>query len=83
MTQYIPFLRLSLPIACVHVQNTSPSQIKSMAQYLNRLGKLNGPRRDQFSVEYTQNLQKLVGDVAVEICEKHIKVCTAHDYDQE
>ena len=54
-----------------------------MAQYLNRLGKLNGPRRDQFSVEYTQNLQKLVGDVAVEICEKHIKVCTAHDYDQE
>ena len=49
-----------------------------MAQYLSRLGKLNASRRDQFPSDYTQNLQKLVGDVAVEICEKHIKVCAAH-----
>ena len=49
-----------------------------MAQYLSRLGKLNASRRDQFPSDYTHNLQKLVGDVAVEICEKHIKVCAAH-----
>ena len=49
-----------------------------MAQYLSRIGKLNASRRDQFPSDYTQNLQKLVGDVAVEICEKHIKVCAAH-----
>ena len=58
------------PFAHIHTH----TQIKSMAQYLSRLGKLNLPRKERFSEDYMQNLNRLVGDVAMEICEKHIKV---------
>ena len=47
--------------------------IKTMAQYLSRAGKLAGNRRDRFSSSYMKELENLVGMLAQEICEKHIK----------
>lgn len=33
------------------------------------------PRKEHFSVKFMEDLEVLVGGVAVEICQKHIKVC--------
>lgn len=45
-----------------------------MAQYLNRANKLQSSRKDNFSVKFMEDLETLVGVVAVEICQRHIKV---------
>lgn len=47
--------------------------IKSMAQHLHRVGKLNSPRRERFSVKFMKDLETLICNVAVEIAERHIK----------
>ena len=51
-------------------------QIKSMAQHLSNLGKLNSPRTERFSSKFMEDLDTLVGSVAMEICNKHVQVCT-------
>ena len=45
-----------------------------MAQYLSRSGKLQASRKDHFSVKYMEDLENLIGSVAGEICQWHIKV---------
>ena len=60
-----PHLSLSLSLTL---------QIKSMAQHLSNLGKLNFPRRDRFSTKFMEDLDTLVGSVAMEICNKHVQV---------
>ena len=45
-----------------------------MAQYLSRNGKLQASRKDHFSVKYMEDLETLIGSVAWEICQWHIKV---------
>ena len=45
-----------------------------MAQHLHRVGKLNSPRRERFSVKFMKDLETLICNVAVEIAERHIKV---------
>lgn len=49
-------------------------QIKSMAQNLNRNNKLHSPRKEHFSNKFMEDLETLMGVVAVEICQRHIKV---------
>ena len=49
-------------------------QINSMAQYLSRNNKLHTSRKDHFSIKYMEDLETLVGSVAMEICQCHIKV---------
>ena len=49
-------------------------QIKSMAQYLNRSNKFQSSRKEFFSVKFMEDLETLVGNVATEICQRHIKV---------
>ena len=49
-------------------------QVKSMAQHLSNLGKLNSQRRDRFSSKFMEDLDTLVGSVAMEICNKHVQV---------
>lgn len=51
-----------------------PIQIKSMAQYLNRTNKLQSSRKEHFTVKFMEDLETLIGAVAVEICQRHIKV---------
>lgn len=49
-------------------------QIKSMAQHLSNLGKLNSQRAERFSSKFMEDLDTLVGSVAMEICNKHVQV---------
>lgn len=45
-----------------------------MAQYLNRSNKFQTSRKENFTVKFMEDLETLVGIVAVEICQRHIKV---------
>lgn len=45
-----------------------------MAQYLNRTNKLQSSRKEYFAVKFMEDLETLIGVVAVEICQRHIKV---------
>lgn len=45
-----------------------------MAQHLSNIGKLNALRRDRFSSKFMEDLDTLVGSVAMEICNKHVQV---------
>ena len=49
-----------------------------MAQHLSNLGKLNSQRAERFSSKFMEDLDTLVGSVAMEICNKHVQVymCT-------
>lgn len=49
-------------------------QIKGMAQHLNRTNKLYSPRKERFSIKFMEDLETLVGAVAMEICQSHIRV---------
>ena len=49
-------------------------QIKSMAQSLQRTGKLDGDRKSRFSQKFLKDTEVLIGMVSSEIAEKHIKV---------
>ena len=51
-------------------------QIKAMAQHLNNSDKLNSQRRDRFSAKFMEDLDTLVGSIAMEICNKHVQVHT-------
>ena len=55
-----------------------PLQVKSMAQQLNKQGKLNEDRRTRFSQKYLKEVEQLIGMVSSEIADKHIKVSIVH-----
>lgn len=58
-----------------------------MAQYLHRTSKIQSLRKERFSVKFMEDLETLIGAIAVEICQRHIKVglsvacngCKTHD----
>ena len=50
------------------------TQIKAMAQHLNNSDKLNSQRSDRFSTKFMEDLDTLVGSIAMEICNKHVQV---------
>ena len=68
--QYIGSLALLLFLFLIHMQ------IKAMAQHLNNSDKLNSQRRDRFSAKFMEDLDTLVGSIAMEICNKHVQVHT-------
>ena len=47
-----------------------------MAQHLSSSGKLNSQRRERFSTKFMEDLDTLVGSIAMEICNKHVQVHT-------
>ena len=50
------------------------TQVKSMAQHLNKTNKLEEDRRKRFSDQFEKDLEFLVSSISSEIAEKHIKV---------
>ena len=56
---------------CVYVHAL---QIKGMSQHLNRSNKFQSDRKNRFSVKFMEDLETLVGGVATEICQSHIRV---------
>ena len=45
-----------------------------MANHLSRGNKLSAPRKERFSGKFQDDLETLVSLVAVDICQRHIKV---------
>ena len=68
----IPFF--SFPNSLLSPYPHTRIQIKAMAQHLSNTGKLDSQRRDRFSSKFMEDLDTLVGSIAMEICNKHVQV---------